>query len=71
MMKLCASRPDPLERQDPYTLLWERMSPPGKDGEIHVVGHHPTTDDEPYLESGRYNLDTGAVYGKTLTACDD
>lgn len=59
----------PLERQDHYDLLWERMSPPGKDGEIHVVGHHPT-DGEPYFEPGRYNLDTGAVYGQKLTACD-
>jgi serine/threonine protein phosphatase 1 len=58
-----------LERQDHYDLLWERMSPPGKDGEIHVVGHHPT-DGEPYFEPGRYNLDTGAVYGQKLTACD-
>ena len=60
----------PLEMQDPYTLLWGRMSKPGADGEVLVVGHHPTTDGEPYFEPGRYNLDTGAVYGKTLTACD-
>ena len=60
----------PMRQQDPFALMWERMSPPGRDGEIHVVGHHPTTDGEPYFEPGRYNLDTGAVYGKTLTACD-
>ena len=60
----------PLELQDSYPLLWERLSPPGKDGEIHVVGHHPTTDGQPYFEPGRYNLDTGAVYGQKLTACD-
>ncbi|MCK5826807.1 MAG: serine/threonine protein phosphatase [Desulfuromusa sp.] len=60
----------PLELQDPYALLWDRLSQPGKDGEIHVVGHHPTTDGQPYFEPGRYNLDTGAVYGQTLTACD-
>lgn len=59
----------PLEMQDHYDLLWERMSPPGKDGVIHVVGHHPTKG-EPYFEPGRYLLDTGAVYGQTLTACD-
>lgn len=59
----------PLEMQDHFDLLWERMSPPGKDGEIHVVGHHPTQG-EPYFEPGRYNLDTGAVYGQKLTACD-
>lgn len=60
----------PLELQDTYILLWDRLSPPGKDGEVHVVGHHPTTDGEPYFEPGRYNLDTGAVYGQTLTACN-
>jgi len=60
----------PLELQDPYSLLWDRMTPPGKDGDIHVVGHHPSTDGEPHFELGRYNLDTGAVYGLTLTACD-
>lgn len=60
----------PLELQDPYVLMWERLSPPGRNGEIHVVGHHPTTDGEPYFEPGRYNLDTGAVYGQALTACD-
>ena len=60
----------PLEMQDPFVLMWERLSPPGQDGEIHVIGHHPTTDGEPYFEPGRYNLDTGAVYGRTLTACD-
>lgn len=60
----------PLEMQDPFVLMWERLSPPGQDGDIHVVGHHPTTDGEPYFEPGRYYLDTGAVYGRTLTACD-
>ncbi|MCK4690975.1 MAG: serine/threonine protein phosphatase [Desulfuromonadales bacterium] len=59
-----------MEEQDPYVLLWERLSPPGKDGEIHIVGHNPATDGEPHFEPGRYNLDTGAVYGRTLTACD-
>lgn len=59
----------PVQEQDPYLLMWERLSPPGKNGEIHVVGHNPTTG-EPYFEPGRYNLDTGAVYGQQLTACD-
>lgn len=54
----------------PYVLFWERLSPSGENGEIHIVGHHPTTDGEPYFEPGRYNLDMGAVYGQTLTACD-
>ena len=60
----------PLPMQDPFVLMWERMSPPGQNGDIHVVGHHPTTDGNPCFEPGRYYLDTGAVYGKTLTACD-
>ncbi len=59
----------PLELQDPYVLMWERVFLPGKNGEIHIVGHHPT-DGDTYFEPGRYNLDTGAVYGQTLTACD-
>ncbi|MEZ4600755.1 MAG: hypothetical protein R2940_13280 [Syntrophotaleaceae bacterium] len=51
------------------TLLWERYCPPGK-AAIHVVGHHPTPDGEPYFEAGRYSIDTGAAYGRKLTACD-
>lgn len=58
-----------LERQSPYTLLWDRLSPPGENGIIHVVGHNPTGG-EPRFEEGCYHLDTGAVYGQALTACD-
>lgn len=60
----------PLEEQYQGTLLWARNSPPGKNGKIHVVGHTPTSDGEPRLEAGLYSLDTGAVYGRSLTACD-
>ena len=60
----------PLEEQYKFTLLWARNSPPGKNGKIHVVGHTPTPDGEPRLEAGLYSLDTGAVYGRSLTACD-
>jgi serine/threonine protein phosphatase 1 len=59
----------PLEKQDPVSLLMDRHSPPGENGIIHVVGHTPTSG-EPYFEPGRYNLDTGAVFGQSLTACD-
>jgi serine/threonine protein phosphatase 1 len=59
----------PMREQNPSYLLWERHASPGQDGIIHVVGHHPTKG-EPYFEPGRYNLDTGAVYGQTLTACE-
>lgn len=60
----------PLKKQDPFTLLMARNSPPGKNGDIHVVGHTPTPDGEPVFESGRYRLDTGATFGNSLTACD-
>jgi serine/threonine protein phosphatase 1 len=50
-------------------LLWERHAPPGTK-EIHVVGHVPCPESKPYFEEKRYNLDTGAGYGRFLTACD-
>lgn len=59
----------PLEDQEDGDLLWTRYCPPGKK-EIHVVGHTPVDDEEPFFEEGRYNLDTGATYGGKLTACD-
>ncbi|MFO7765354.1 MAG: metallophosphoesterase family protein [Pelovirga sp.] len=59
----------PMDEQDPFTLMWERSSPPGRGGEIHVIGHNPTMG-FPRFEAGRYCLDTGAVYGQRLTACD-
>jgi serine/threonine protein phosphatase 1 len=58
----------PLEKQI-GNLLWERYCPPGET-EIHVVGHHPTPDGQPFFEEGRYSLDTGAGNRKLLTACD-
>jgi serine/threonine protein phosphatase 1 len=50
-------------------LLWERHAPPGIK-EIHVVGHVPCPESKPFFEDKRYNLDTGAGYGRFLTACD-
>ncbi len=58
-----------MDKQDPYTLLWDRLNPPGENGVIHVVGHNPTGG-QPRFEDGCYHLDTGAVYGNSLTACD-
>jgi serine/threonine protein phosphatase 1 len=52
-----------------YTLLWSRYCSPGTT-EIHVVGHHPSLDGQPLFEPGRYSLDTGAAYGRPLTACN-
>jgi serine/threonine protein phosphatase 1 len=60
----------PLENQDPFMLLMGRNLPPGRDGKIHVVGHTPTDDGEPCFEPGRYSLDTGVAYGRSLTVCD-
>ena len=58
----------PLKKQR-VDMLWERYASPGR-RQIHVVGHHPTLDGRPFFEEGRYNLDTGAGYGRALTACD-
>jgi len=58
----------PLENQTEL-MLWSRSCPPGKK-EIHVVGHIPTPDGQPYFEPGRYSLDSGAGLGEPLTACD-
>ena len=61
---------EPIEEQDARTLLWERFAPPGRNGEVHVVGHNPTTNGLPIFEPGRISVDTGATYGKKLTAVD-
>jgi serine/threonine protein phosphatase 1 len=60
----------PLEEQDPFVMMWRRNAPPGRAGTIHVVGHTPTLNGRPRFEPGRYYLDTGAAYGRPLTACD-
>jgi len=59
----------PLDQQDEYTFLWDRNSDPGAT-EIHVVGHTPTANGLPLFEPGRYSLDTGAGFGRPLTACE-
>jgi len=58
----------PLDQQR-FIMLWDRYAPPG-DQEIHVVGHQPSLDGRPFFEESRYSLDTGAAYGRPLTACD-
>jgi serine/threonine protein phosphatase 1 len=60
----------PVEQQDPGVLLWERFAPGGNDGTIHVVGHQVQRDGGARFDEGKYWLDTGAVYGMKLTACD-
>lgn len=54
---------------DPYILLWERYGDTGQNGETVVVGHTPVQG-EPFVEPGRINLDTGAAYGRELSAMD-
>jgi len=56
--------------QDPFTLLWDRTSPPGRNGRIHIIGHQPTMDGLPHFTAGCYRLDTGAGHSGPLTACD-
>jgi len=61
----------PLEHQEERDLLWIRNDflDNGSDwGGTVVFGHTPL--DIPLQEGRRIGLDTGAVYGRTLTACD-
>lgn len=61
----------PLQNQDPYTLLWDRSSPqPRDDGLLQIVGHTPTSDSLPAQEPGRLCIDTGACYGRALTCVE-
>lgn len=57
------------DEQDLEDLMWERLAPPGRKL-VHVVGHNPTTNSLPLFEDGRISIDTGAGYGRKLTACD-
>lgn len=65
-------RPEiPLDRQREEDLLWIRgefLNHAEEFGKIVVHGHTPV--DKPALEPHRIGLDTGAVYGRYLTACD-
>ncbi len=58
----------PIDQQR-FIMLWDRYAPPGTH-EIHVVGHQPSLNGQPFFEESRYSLDTGAAYGRPLTACD-
>ncbi len=58
----------PLDRQDPDDLIWIRddFLWDGRDhGFVVVHGHTPV--DEPEVMPNRIDIDTGAVYGGTLT----
>ena len=61
----------PLEAQDPHDLLWIRepfLSHGGDYGRLVVHGHTPIAAGVPELRSNRLGLDTGAGYGRPLTA---
>lgn len=58
----------PLERQDPFDLLWIRQEFYLSDtdfGKVVVFGHTPFP--QPLLLEDRIGIDTGAVYGGKLT----
>lgn len=57
-----------LDDQDPHDLVWIRepfLSDPRDHGVVVVHGHTPV--DAPDVRGNRINIDTGAVYGGTLT----
>lgn len=64
-----ADTPDPLDEDNPDGLLWRR-GPLRNTGKLQVIGHTPTDDARPDFDPVAYvlNLDTGAVYGRALTA---
>ncbi len=61
----------PLDRQDEHDLLWIRepfLSSDKDFGRLVVHGHTPTASGLADQRANRLNLDTGAVYGRALTA---
>jgi serine/threonine protein phosphatase 1 len=61
----------PLNQQRSRDLLWIRepfLSSDQDFGRLIVHGHTPLKSGVPDLKSNRLNLDTGAVYGRALTA---
>jgi serine/threonine protein phosphatase 1 len=61
----------PLDQQDEYDLLWIRkpfLTSEKDYGRLVVHGHTPLASGRPDLRANRLNLDTGAVFGRPLTA---
>jgi serine/threonine protein phosphatase 1 len=61
----------PLDAQNDHDLLWIRepfLSDPRDHGRLIVHGHTPQNAGMPDLRGNRLNLDTGAVFGRALTA---
>jgi serine/threonine protein phosphatase 1 len=60
-----------LKDQLPRDLLWIRepfLSHKADYGRLIVHGHSPTRDGKPDIHLNRINIDTGAVFGRSLTA---
>ncbi len=61
----------PLEHQSVFDVLWIRepfLSDPRNHGLFIVHGHTPTATPAPDLRLNRLNIDTGACFGRPLTA---
>jgi serine/threonine protein phosphatase 1 len=61
----------PLDAQSDHDLIWIRepfLSDARDHGRLIVHGHTPQSDGMPDFRGNRLNLDTGAVYGRALTA---
>ncbi len=61
----------PLDRQTRDDMLWIRepfLSSTDDHGLLVVHGHTPQRDGKPEVHPNRVNLDTGAVFGRKLTA---
>lgn len=61
----------PLDAQTDHDLLWIRepfLSDPRDYGRLIVHGHTPTSTGRPDLRRNRLNIDTGAGWGRALTA---
>ncbi len=61
----------PLKKQDPDDLLWIRgefIFAPGRFGKTVVFGH--TLFHQPFINDGKIGIDTGAVFGGTLTCLE-
>ncbi len=60
-----------LNQQDEFDLLWIRepfLSSDKDFGRLVVHGHTPLRDGKPDVRINRLNIDTGAVFGRPLTA---
>lgn len=61
----------PLDQQNEHDLLWIRkpfLTSTEDFGRLVVHGHTPTENGVPDQRPNRLNIDTGAVYGRGLTA---